>query len=59
MERGFEVTSQEEFQRELCKLFEAASQGGVELGAVSTCVCQSPDSPDRELLMFELEERSE
>ena len=40
MGRGSEVTSNEELERELHRLFESAFRGGVKLGEVSTFVCR-------------------
>lgn len=51
---GGEVTSEEEFHRELGELFASAHRNGVSLGPVSIWVCRHTHSPDRELMITEL-----
>lgn len=52
---GREVTSEEEFHRELRELLASAHRNGVSLGPVSTWVCQHTYGPDRELMITELD----
>lgn len=49
-----EVTSEEALQRELCDLFESAHRNGVQIGSISTWVCQHDHVPDKELMVTEL-----
>lgn len=56
----YEIRSEREFNRALCRLFRSAYENDVDIGPTSTWVCrhETEPIPDREVMCFELEKRS-
>ena len=55
MTQSYEIRTEEELNRELCRLFQSAYRNEVSFGP--TWVCRYEDRPDLELVCMELQDR--